>query len=513
LEAAVADVFLSYAREDRTRARRIADLLASCGWSVFWDHKIDVGDDWRQTLQSELQRAGVVVVLWSRASVTSSWVHDEAERGRDRLVSVRVDDVPPPIGFGQLQAVNLIGWEGGRAEGIGKLVDAVGHTLRVPPKQQPTIPSSPARRRRMAAAAGLLAAIAVAVPVARWMRTPPPIMNQEIVLDASRGMAAPFDTRPSKLAAAIEALRNRNLHPAENLALRAFGGACRQDDESRLLVPFGTRRRERIVRAAGGLEPQGESTLVSGVIAALADVHPLPHTRRIVVITGHADACYEEAIRELKQRFEPQPTSPTAKNGVTLEMRFIGLALSPEDRPRLTAISNTVGGNVHFVNTVAELNDVLEYVVEFEPAVSHVRNVWRVVGEVAASINGVASNANAKRFDEAVKILDAGEASYADLQASFDSLAGVRLSASFERFYKLAAENRLLQQQLFAAGRAWLHTGPALGDAQSAGYEQRLKEWNDAVAKWNEIISKYNTNAYEMNRLSDAIVKEVRRTA
>src|SRR4029453_3468118 len=156
-ETAVADVFLSYAKEDRSRAKIFATLLESCGWSVFWDHKIGVGDEGRQVLESELDRASVVVVLWSHHSVKSTWVHDEAERGRARLVQVLIDDVAPPIGFGSVQAVNLVGWQGGQVDGVAKLVDAVASTSRLPPKQAPTIPASPSRRRAIVAGLAPLA--------------------------------------------------------------------------------------------------------------------------------------------------------------------------------------------------------------------------------------------------------------------------------------------------------------------------------------------------------------------
>lgn len=509
----MANIFLSYAKADYARAKTIARVLESCGWSVFWDHKIRTGDDWRKVLQSELDGAGAVVVLWSHSSVTSTWVHEEAERGRTRLVSVLIDDVVLPIGFGQLQGVNLIGWRGGAADGIDKLVEAVSDASKVPRKNPPWIPKPTSQKWRTAALVALIAALIAAYPIIRWLRTPAPIMNQEIVLDASSGMGAAFDTRPSKLLAAVEALRNRNLHPAENLALRAFGGNCREADESRLLVPFGTDRRGRIVDAATELKPEGQSTLVSGVISALSDIHPMPHARRIVVITGHIDACYEEAIRELKQRFEALSNGAGKKDAVALEMRFIGLALSPQDEPRLREISAAVNGEVHFVQTVAQLNDVLQYVIEFEPAVTHVKHVWNVVEEVRTSLNGVAQNANNRAFDEATKILDAGEASYAALQPTFDSLAAVRLSVNFERFYTLAGQNRALQQELFPAGRSLIRVGGALGAPESAGYAERLTTWNEAVAKWNEIIGRINTNVNEMNRLTEEIVKETRRAA
>jgi len=337
-------------------------------------------------------------------------------------------------------------------------------------------------------------------------------MNQEIVLDTSSGMAAPFDTKPSKLAAAVEALRDRNLPLTDNLALRAFGAQCQADEESRLVVSFGTNRKRRIVSATDGLAAQGQPTLVSGIIDALADVSPLPHTRRIVVITGHADACYEEAINELKQRFKAHQPSKDGKDEVALEIRFIGLALSDSDQAKVQNISQTVGGEAHFVTTVKELNDVLQYVIEFEPAVRHVKNVWAVVDQIGKALNEMGNSTNARRFDEALQTLAASEALYDKLRPSFDSLANVTLSAKFERFYKLAAENRVLQEQSFAAARAWIDTGPGIMNKEASDFKQKVKLWNDAVGRLNEITDKYNGNVDEMNRLTAEIVKETRRT-
>lgn len=33
----MSDISLSYAREDRTKARTLADLFEECGWTVWWD--------------------------------------------------------------------------------------------------------------------------------------------------------------------------------------------------------------------------------------------------------------------------------------------------------------------------------------------------------------------------------------------------------------------------------------------------------------------------------------------
>ena len=506
----MADIFLSYATEDRVRARRIAGVLESCGWTVFWDRKIAAGQDWRQVVQSELDAAGAVVVLWSQTSVGSSWVHEEAERGCSRLVSVLIDDAPLPIGFSTKQAVDLIGWDGGRADDVGKLVDAITAVLQSPPERQPIIPKSSRYKFAVGAAAGVVVVLAAGVPAFRSWTASPPLMNQEIVLDTSLGMKESFDGTPSKLQAAVDALRRRALMTNDNLALRTFGGTCRQDDESRLLVEFGTNRRSRIESASTGLVPQGQPTLVAAVIAALSDVTPLPNMRRVVVLTGHADVCYEEAIREIKQRFAAQPKA-TGKSPVELEMRFVGLSLPPAEVPKLQQISDAVGGHAYFVNTIAELDKVLQYVLEFEPAVTHVKRVWSIVDEVGKSMSGVADNMNAGKSAEATTILDAGETLHGDMGRSFDALAGLQPSLNFQRFYKLAAENRTLQEQAFTAGRAFIRAGAPSKDTKSAGYEAEVKNWNELVGKWNDIVGKYNANINEMNRLTQEIVNEARR--
>src|SRR6202030_2778352 len=59
------------------------------------------------------------VVLWSHKSVESNWVIDEAANAyrRDMLVPVLIDDIDPPLGFGELQAAKLIHFTGDRNDG------------------------------------------------------------------------------------------------------------------------------------------------------------------------------------------------------------------------------------------------------------------------------------------------------------------------------------------------------------------------------------------------------------
>jgi len=112
----MADVFISYKREDEDRARFPYDALKSLGIGVFWDHDIVGGERWDERLESELESPRCVVVLWSKGSTGPSgdFVRNEARRAQQRgvLLPVRIDEVAYPLGFGGIQTVDLIGWAG-----------------------------------------------------------------------------------------------------------------------------------------------------------------------------------------------------------------------------------------------------------------------------------------------------------------------------------------------------------------------------------------------------------------
>jgi hypothetical protein len=108
------DVFLSYAREDRERARMVASALEAQGWSVWWDRKIVAGQAFDRTIEEQLESARVVVVLWSVHSLRSEWVRNEAATASERkvLVPALLDDVKQPLEFRRRHAANLIAWNG-----------------------------------------------------------------------------------------------------------------------------------------------------------------------------------------------------------------------------------------------------------------------------------------------------------------------------------------------------------------------------------------------------------------
>ena len=102
-------VFISYAHGDREQAEYIADWLESRGRRVWRSSFIEAGSDFRNEVAEALDSSDVVVVLWSKTSVTSRWVMAEAEEGLRRgvLLPVLLDDVPLPLGFREIQALDL----------------------------------------------------------------------------------------------------------------------------------------------------------------------------------------------------------------------------------------------------------------------------------------------------------------------------------------------------------------------------------------------------------------------
>ncbi len=110
----MADLFISYAREDKPRAEALANALTGLGYEVFWDSEIPPGKSWADYLEGKLRQCKAMLVLWSNQSVGSQWVREEARVGRDagKLIPVLLDNASPPFGFGEVQAANLTTWQG-----------------------------------------------------------------------------------------------------------------------------------------------------------------------------------------------------------------------------------------------------------------------------------------------------------------------------------------------------------------------------------------------------------------
>jgi hypothetical protein len=112
--SSMADIFISYSSEDKTRVKAIAEALEHKGWTVWWDRQIPVGQRFDTVIEQELNKARCVIVIWTQRSVNSEWVKNEASEAAQRniLAPVLLENVKIPLAFRRIEAAQLTNWKG-----------------------------------------------------------------------------------------------------------------------------------------------------------------------------------------------------------------------------------------------------------------------------------------------------------------------------------------------------------------------------------------------------------------
>ncbi len=130
----MADVFISYKREDRPRILPLAQALERDGYTVWWDLDLVTGERWGARIKTELDAAKAVIVVWTAASVAanntyaSEFIENEANEAARRgvLAPVLLDDGRIPWTHQQKQYADLVGWRGDiRHIGYAQLIEGV----------------------------------------------------------------------------------------------------------------------------------------------------------------------------------------------------------------------------------------------------------------------------------------------------------------------------------------------------------------------------------------------------
>lgn len=194
----MADVFISYTREDRDIAAGIARLLSETGVSVFIDEKsIKPGASFPKVIDRELKSARAVIALWSPLSLSRPWVTQECTVGKEVSVLIplvikplnRHKDVP--VNLYDTQTIDFEDFRGTRDHpSWPRLIEALADTLnrpelveadaKLPPAPANTTTTRPIRRRAtwllVAIVSGVVAVVGLgtAVYIFRNTLTPPP---------------------------------------------------------------------------------------------------------------------------------------------------------------------------------------------------------------------------------------------------------------------------------------------------------------------------------------------------
>ena len=97
------DVFVSYARENREAAQRLADALTDGRLRVWWDRDLVAGSEFATVIETQLNSSTVVLGLWSADSVRSGFVRDECGHAlrAGKLLPVRIEEVDLPLEIGR----------------------------------------------------------------------------------------------------------------------------------------------------------------------------------------------------------------------------------------------------------------------------------------------------------------------------------------------------------------------------------------------------------------------------
>lgn len=114
----MADVFISYKKEDIARVRMLGAALEQQGFSVWWDYAIEVGSDWWDSILREIETARCTVGIWSDLSVgsnaafTSNYVAEEHARAGEKLLPALFAPDRIPVQYRNREAAILHDWDG-----------------------------------------------------------------------------------------------------------------------------------------------------------------------------------------------------------------------------------------------------------------------------------------------------------------------------------------------------------------------------------------------------------------
>jgi hypothetical protein len=108
----MADVFISYSKQAPQPTRDLARDLEERGFTVWWDTELLAGDEFHEKIKEEITAAKIVIVIWSPASIKSSWVQAEATlaSGQNKLLTVCTSDIDVrevPLPFNMLQTEKI----------------------------------------------------------------------------------------------------------------------------------------------------------------------------------------------------------------------------------------------------------------------------------------------------------------------------------------------------------------------------------------------------------------------
>lgn len=182
MQASATDVFISYKAEERKRLVPLVEAFEAEGFSVWWDQHIGGGTNWREEIETHLDAAKVVIVVWSKRSIgpEGRFVRDEAAQAQEagQYLPVTIDNVRPPLGFREVQALDLSSWWGKRDDPRFKILcETIRHRLEGKEIPRNLVVAKDARINRRTAIVAGAGAAALAAGGGGWLLLKPTAAN------------------------------------------------------------------------------------------------------------------------------------------------------------------------------------------------------------------------------------------------------------------------------------------------------------------------------------------------
>jgi hypothetical protein len=184
-------IFLSYARIDQPLVRDIRAMLVAQSIPVWWDQDVDPGDEWRETINARLSDASAVLTIWTKNSVGSPAVREEASHAQSgrRSVHARFDRSELPFGFAETQYLDLADWDGSSAHPVAaRLIEAL--QIKIAP---PGSKMMAQRLRRSSPIAAVVQAGRLS-QIDRPEHVPPPVQSPAELAERILGLILSLDT-------------------------------------------------------------------------------------------------------------------------------------------------------------------------------------------------------------------------------------------------------------------------------------------------------------------------------
>ena len=220
----MADVFISYARENQLFAQRVAEAVRREGYDVFWDDDLPPHLSYGEVITEKIGNARAAIVIWSKDAAASEWVRAEADlaRSHKKLIQTSIDDHPLPMPFNQIQYAAIGDWTGepdhpGWRKVRASLATLAGrqpHTVSppaAPPLAATPAPAAPVALRRqsgakLAAVLGGLVLVGAIGGGLYWSRAS---SRNELVAEARAPAANPAPAPPTQAPRPTTALFTR----------------------------------------------------------------------------------------------------------------------------------------------------------------------------------------------------------------------------------------------------------------------------------------------------------------